>query len=312
VAARNIEGKYQYEAQLNAFITLPYTKLAESLLQREDVFHYVSGAEIVVAGNDSQKFAEVFHTETRRPMQNGMLNPEEPLALAVVRRIIARLVGRAATQGQKVLFSVPAQPIDRSGSLAYHQASLRQSLTELGYDASPLDEGLAVVFGELADSNYTGIGISCGSGLSNVCLAVLSVPVSSFSLPRSGDFIDNQAALATGEGATRVRVVKEESFHFQGLSDDRVLSAISVYYEEMLENLVGVMSAQISSARRLPKLAQPIPLAISGGTAMPKGFLENFQKALRAKPLPIQLSEVRLSTDPLNSTARGALMAAMC
>ena len=32
VAARTADKKYRYEAQLNAFITLPYSKLAESLL----------------------------------------------------------------------------------------------------------------------------------------------------------------------------------------------------------------------------------------------------------------------------------------
>ena len=40
--------------------------------------------------------------------------------------------------------------------------------------------GLAVVFAEMGFSNYTGIGISCGSGLCNVCFSVLSVPVIQF------------------------------------------------------------------------------------------------------------------------------------
>ena len=51
VVARRQDKKYQFEAQLNAFITLPYSKLIESLLQREEVFHEVEGDEIVVAGN---------------------------------------------------------------------------------------------------------------------------------------------------------------------------------------------------------------------------------------------------------------------
>src|ERR1700676_2942853 len=75
VVARNAGGEYQYDSQLNAFLTLPYSKLAASLLDRENVFHEVKGSEILVAGNDAQKFAEVFHAETRRPMQGGVLNP---------------------------------------------------------------------------------------------------------------------------------------------------------------------------------------------------------------------------------------------
>ena len=58
-------------------------------------------------------------------------------------------------------------------------------LCELGYDATSIPEGLAVVYGELESSNYTGIGVSCGGGLCNICLSYLSVPVFSFSIPKA-------------------------------------------------------------------------------------------------------------------------------
>src|SRR4051812_10490592 len=312
VVARTTDKKYAYDSQLNAFLTLPYSKLAESLLQRENVFHEVRGSELVVMGNDAQRFAEVFHVETRRPMRNGTLNPLEPHSLGVVRSIIGRLVGKAATENQKILFSVPAPLPDGDVGIPYHQASIQQVLQELGYDASPIAEGLAVIFGELGDSNFTGIGISCGSGLCNVCLAVLSVPVITFSVPKAGDFVDNQAALVTGDIATRMRIHKEQAFRLNGFSSDRVQNALTVYYNEMIANLVEALRKQISSAQRLPKLDQSIPLVLSGGTSMPKGFLEHFTTALRANELPVKLSEIRVSADPLNSTARGALMAALC
>ncbi len=312
VVARSADKKYAYESQLNAFITLPYSKLAESLLQRENVFHEVRGSEIVVMGNDAQRFAEVFHVEIRRPMRNGTLNPQEPHSLAVIRSLMARLLGRASVEKQKISFSVPAPLLDGDVGIPYHQASMQQVLGELGYDANPISEGLAVIFGELGDSNFTGIGVSCGSGLSNVCLAVLSVPVISFSVPKAGDFIDSQAALVTGDIATRTRIFKEQGFRLNGFSGDRLQNAITVYYHEMVAHLVESLRAQISSAQRLPKLEQSIPLVVSGGTSMPKGFLDCFTAALRGNELPIKLSEVRVSADPLNSTARGALMAALC
>jgi len=312
VAARTGDKKYRYEAQLNAFITLPYSKLAESLLEREGVFHEVEGPEIVVAGDDSQRFAEVFHVETRRPMLNGLLNPHEPHSLAVIRSIITKLIGKAAAEGQKIFFSVPAPPANAEDGISYHEASIRQILTELGYAPTSIEEGLAVVFGELDSSNYSGIGISCGSGLSNVCLAVLSVPVMSFSIPRAGDFIDTQAARVTGDLATRMRIQKEQSFRLNGLSGDRVQNALTVYYREMIGGLVEALRGQVSSAKHLPKLDQSVPLVLSGGSVVPKGFLEQFSNALRSGEFPLRLSEIRVSADPLNSTARGALMAALC
>jgi hypothetical protein len=312
VVARNSERKYEYAAELNAFLTLPYSRLTENLLQRENVFHEVQGSEILVAGNDAQKFAEIFHVETRRPMRNGVLNPQEPHGYGMVRSIIERVMGRPANEGQKVFFSVPARTEGDEGSNSYHEASIRQILTGLGYDPTPIEEGLAVVFGELGGSNYTGLGISCGSGLCNVCLAVLSVPVISFSVNKAGDFIDAQAALATGDLATRTRVFKEQNFQLNGLTDDRVRNALTVYYEEVIQNLVRALHERLSAAQRLPKLDQAIPLVLSGGTVSPQGFLQNFGKAMQGRNLPLRLSEVRVSPDPLNSTARGALMAALC
>ena len=301
-----------YDTELNAFLTLPYSKLAESLLQQENIFHEVQGADIVVAGNDAEKFAEVFHVEVRRPMANGLLNPEEPYSLAVVRRIVTKLVGRAAVAGQKICFSVPARGDSVDGAIRYHEASVRQILTELGYQATPIEEGLAVVYGELAASNFSGVGISCGSGLCNICLAVLSVPVMSFSVPKAGDFIDASAALATGERANRLRISKEKNFRLNGFTGDRAHNALTVYYQEVIGDLLGALRARIASAQKLPKLEQSVPLVLSGGTSMPKGFLDHFMRILQAEEFPLQLSEVRVSGDPLHSTARGALMAALC
>jgi len=312
VVARAKEKRQEYDSHLNAFITMPYSKLAESLLQRENVFHEVQGTEIVVSGNDAERFAEVFHVETRRPMANGVLNPREPHSLSVVRRIITKLLGRAAADGQRVYFSVPAQGDSLNGAIRYHEASIRQILTELGYTATPIEEGLAVVYGELAPSNFSGVGISCGSGLCNVCLAVLSVPVISFSVPKAGDFIDTSAAEVTGDRANRLRIAKESAFQLNGFSADRAHNALTVYYHEVISNLIAALRAQISSAQKLPKLEQPVPLVLSGGTTMPKGFLDQFTKTLQSEGFPLKLSEVRMSGDPLHSTARGALMAALC
>jgi hypothetical protein len=312
VVARSADKKYQYDAQLNAFLTIPYSKLAESLLQRENVFHEVQGPDILVAGNDAQKFAEIFHVETRRPMLNGVLNPQEPHSLAVIRGIIGKLLGRANAEGQKVYFSVPAATGEGDGGISYHEASMKLILKDLGYAPTAIAEGLAVVFGELGASNFTGIGVSCGSGLCNACLAVLSVPVLTFAVPKAGDFIDAQAAAVTGDLATRLRVIKEGTFRLNGLTSDRTSNALTVYYQEVIANLTATLRTHIAATQRLPKLDQAIPLVLTGGTAMPKGFLEQFSAALKAQDFPVRLSEVRLSADPLNSTARGALMAAMC
>jgi hypothetical protein len=44
---------------------------------------------------------------------------------------------------------------------------------------------------------------------------------------------------------------------------------------------------------------------------MPKGFRDRFQTVLQASDFPVELSEIRMAGDPLTSTAKGALVAAL-
>ena len=313
VLARNSEKSFQYDRQLNAFVTLPFSKLAQGLLHKEGIPHAILGSEIIVYGNNAAKLAELFHVETRRPMRRGVLNPGEANALLVIREIIGRLLGPATQEGQPLFFSVPAPAAGAgSDSITFHETTLRQTLTDLGYTAKSISEGLAVVYAELGDTNYTGIGISCGGGLCNICLAYLSVPVINFSVAKGGDHIDANAGLATHELANRVRIEKEKGFRFNGYCENKIQYAIQVYYDDLIQTLVGALAQALADTSRVPRMDQAVPLVLSGGTALPTGFQEVFEKILRGSDLPFAISEVRTASEPLYSTARGTLVAALC
>ena len=184
-------------------------------------------------------------------------------------------------------------------------------LGEMGYATKSINEGLAVIYGELESSNYTGIGISMGGGLCNIALSYLSVPVFSFSVPRAGDYIDSSAAAVLGERANAVRIAKEESFHFNGFFSEKIHQVIGVYYDEMIQAVISGLKDAFASTRGLPKIGRPVPLVLSGGSAMPPGFRDRFEKALHAEVLPVGVSEVRLAANPLATAAKGALIAAL-
>ena len=308
--AQRVGEDYQYETQLNAFVTIPFSKMTESVLKKENVPHTVNGQEIIVHGNESDRFADLLNVETRRTMDRGILNPAEPDSLNMLRKIIESLMG-PAKDGQKVYFTVPAAPLGAQENLTYHDATLRQILTEIGYEVKSINEGLAVVYSELESTNYTGVGISCGGGLCNVCVSYLSVPVVSFSIPKAGDYIDGNTASVTGERANRVRIAKEDSFHFNGFFADKLHQVLGVYYDEMIQSLVQAMTQSLTNARNLPKAGRQLPVVLSGGTALPEGFRDRFEKIFREADLPIQAAEIRMASDPLHSSAKGALVAAL-
>ncbi len=309
VARQNGDG-FEFESQLNAFVSVPYSKMTENALRREAVSFHTMNGEIVVHGNEAPRFADLLNTETRRPMTVGVLNPSEKEGLAVIRRLIENMTAKGPGR-PKICFSVPSAPLNGEEGLTYHEATLRQMFQELEYDVRTINEGLAVVYSELEDTNYTGIGVSFGGGLCNVCLAYLSMPALSFSIAKAGDFIDSSTAQVTGDLANRVRITKEEGFYFNGHFVDKLQQVLTVYYDDMIYSLINAMKEAFSNTRRMPKLTKPVPIVLSGGTASPKGFRDRFEKTLRQTDFPIQISEIRVARDPHTATARGALVAAM-
>lgn len=314
VAASQNHENVEYDSQLNAFVTIPYAKITEGVLERERVPHTTLAGEIVVHGNESEKFAGLLNAEIRRPMSHGVLDPKEPESLRMMREILASMLGpadRRENGAPKICFTVPAAPLGAEGSLTYHEATVRQILTEIGYQATPINEGLAVIYGEMESTNYTGIGISCGGGLCNVCLAYLSVPVLSFSIPKAGDFIDSSASAVTGERANHIRLAKEDAFHFNGFFADKIQQVLGVYYDDMIRSLVLALKEAFARTKSIPQFTKPIPMVLSGGTALPPGFRDRFEKLLREHDFPISLSEIRMAQNPLHATAKGALVYAL-
>jgi len=311
VAAYRQDKEVHCETRLNAFVTIPFSKLTESVLKKERIPHLTGDSEITVYGDEAERFANLFHKETRRPMMRGVLNANEASSLLLVREIVKLLTGEEKARGLPLCFSVPAAPLGADQEVKSHEAELAAMLNELGFESRSISEGLAVVYGEMENSNYTGIGISCGGGLCNVCLAYLSVPVFSFSIPKAGDFIDEGVAKLRGERATRIRTIKEESFHFNGHFTNKIHEALSIYYEDMIQTLVASLKGTFASVQNMPKLNRPIPLVLSGGSVLAPGFRDRFEKTLRETELPVAISEVRLGANPMHSTARGALVAAL-
>jgi actin-like ATPase involved in cell morphogenesis len=312
VVARRAAGETKYESQLNAFVSIPRSRITEGVLEREKIPHSLEDGAIIVHGNESEKFAGLLNAEMRRPMHGGVLDAREPESLKVIRELLAAVLnGSAGRNERKVTFTVPAAPLGAADALTYHEATLRQILSDMGYEPTSINEGLAVIYSELESSNYTGIGISCGGGLCNVCLAYLSVPVMSFSIPKAGDFIDSSAAQVTGERANRVRLAKEDSFHFNGFFADKMHQVISVYYDDMIQSLVGALREAFAGTPNIPRFNRPVPMVLSGGTTMPKGFRDRFEKLLLEQEFPVKVSEIRMAENPLHATAKGALACAL-
>ena len=311
VTARGNSARSESAAQLNAFFVVPHSSLHETTLQNNGVPFFREGEELVVYGSAAEKFAHMFNAEVRRPMAKGVLNPGEPAATHVLETLLGTLVPVARSPGELLAFSVPAASTETGHALTYHEETLKRYVRERGYTPLAVNEGLAVVLAELAKESFTGIGISCGGGMCNVAVSYLSIPSLTFALAQGGDFIDAAVGAVVREPATRVKAIKEETLDLTQPGGDKIDKALHIYYDNLIESLVEELIRSVTRSQRLPRSDQPLPIVLAGGTAKPNGFRERFEKALRRRTLPFQVADVRLASDPLTATARGALVAAL-
>jgi hypothetical protein len=309
VLASGTQGT-ETQSQHNAFVSVPYAKMTENILEQNRMVYYRNGKELYVYGNDSERFASFFNAVPRRPMQRGVLNAQERMGEQVIQAIVEGMVPRTR-KNDTLCFSVPGKGESAEANLVYHEAVLKTFLQSLGYQAKGVNEGLAVVFSELQNENFTGIGISLGGGMCNVCVSFLSVPMLSFSVPKAGDYIDESVSEVTAEPVTRVRLQKEESLDLSRTPKDKLSSALHIYYEEVIQNLIDKLRDEFENSNNLPRVERPLPIVLSGGTAKPRGFVQKFETLLKAGGFPAQISEIRLASDPLTATARGCHVAAL-
>ena len=311
IVAQNKGRDINTTKELNAFFTLPTGKFAKQILNQKEIKYYESEDLFYIIGYSAQNFANMFNVNLRRPMNRGVLSSNENEGIRVIEAILKSLIQKPRDFGEILCFGVPGDPIDDPGASVYHESMLKRSIGGMGYTPISLNEGMAIVLSELSEDDFTGIGISMGGGMCNICLSYLSFPVITYSIPMAGDYIDAMVEKAVGEPATKVKAIKEESLDLLKGPKDRVITALHIFYDELIFKLLKSLRRVISSTDKIPKIANSIPIILSGGTAMPNGCVEKFGTMLKDISLPIEISAVRLAEDPLNTTAKGALITAM-
>jgi len=253
--------------------------------------------------------------ELRRPMSQGCLNPKEKNAQQIMSIMMYGLLGDTVQDGETLYYSVPANAINEETDADYHSKVLEAIFK--GYKdkngnkvkAYPINEGLALVYAELADKAFTGIGISFGAGMVNLCYSIYGAPVFDFALVNSGDWIDKMAAKATGETPAFINQEKLKTDLLVD-PDSLVQRAIKSQYEIMMQKTVSGIKKGLESMGNKVHATQAVDIVVAGGSSLPNGFDVLFTDVVQKANLPIQVGKIIRPADPLYSVARGCLVAA--
>jgi actin-like ATPase involved in cell morphogenesis len=254
--------------------------------------------------------------ELKRPMKDGCVNPKEQDAFQIMNIMVHSLLDDVKNDKEILCYCIPANAINEETDADYHrklvEAIFKAYKSEAGWtvDARPINEGMALVYAELKEKMFTGVGVSCGAGMVNVAFSLFGAPVFTFALVNSGDWIDKQAAKATGE--TIAFINKQKTKIDLGKEPTNLVErAIKTQYELMIEKtVVGIKKGLENNKEKNAKLDAPVDFIVAGGTSSPPGFDKLFEKLLREAKLPVEVGKVIRPADPLFSVARGCLIAA--
>ena len=308
-ASQTVDGDVIVKMQRNAFIDIEQTDFALNMLTNMKIQYVILGGKLIVIGDPAFDLANTYNRETRRPMQRGMLSPKELDALPIERLLVDRLLGEPTIPNEVVYYSVPAEPIDFEMNVVYHKGIFNDLLRKLGYSPKDIIEGHAIVFSELDEDDFTGIGISCGGGMFNVCVSYKTLPALSFSTARGGDWIDRNVAKVLGISAARATQIKENGVNLLN-PRSREEQSIDLYYRELIRYALKEIKKRFVSADNMPRFPDPVDMVFAGGTSLIGGFIDVVREEVSKMRFPIPIKAIRRAEDPLTSCARGCLVAA--
>ena len=317
ILATDADNNIEYKEFRDAFyIIKPTTPVASKMIEKglnNKVFIKDSDGSFIILGKDAIEKAVERNDTAKRPMFRGVVSAKEKDAKRILAFILKEVAGKASEPNEKIVFCVPAQPIDQEDDefdIGYHEDLISEVLAECGYEARAINEAEALCYAELEEEDYTGIGISCGAGMTNVCIMLNGEPTVVFSTTKSGDWIDRMTAVATGEPDSVVQAEKEGGgFKIGEPNDSIILSAISSYYESLIDYTAKQLSVALQNHKSLPKFKNPLTIVIAGGTSLAEGYTEEFNKKLLNHQFPINIKIVRHAKDPLRAVSKGCLIA---
>lgn len=281
--------------------------------------------------------------KVRRPMKSGLINPNEDLAITIISKIMEMVIGPADFPGQIVCYSSPAATADATLDPVNHSRIAKKIFEDLGYKPIEVSEALAVIYAncpKVIDDNgkeylFSGIGLSFGGGMCNITHTYLGIPTPelTFSLPRSGDWVDEKVSVSMGDKENGDRrytpsyIAGFKERYLDLLRDDytdkelidfgftsggrrkdfrKIHFSLCSYYEDLISFSIANFIDKFKKSGVESDYA--VEIVISGGTSLPHGFPEKFEQLLHEREdFPFEIREVRRANDPLNATCLGAL-----
>ena len=187
------------------FHPVPYSPFTERTIQQQNNIHYYrEGDDLVIYGSATERFANIFNAESRRPMADGILNPRgeagvagaggdprEPRAQGPGGRGDARLLHARRPSRTRGRSSPTTRP--RCGSTCRASATRRSPSTR-GWPSSSRSSRTRT-----SPASASPAGAGCATAPSPSCPS----PPRCSAIAKGGDYIDRSVGQVVNEHARR-------------------------------------------------------------------------------------------------------------
>ncbi|MBF0387587.1 MAG: hypothetical protein HQL20_06995 [Candidatus Omnitrophica bacterium] len=307
VAARVTEKGEESTVSKNAFLYVREDDTTKELLTRMNIPQQMVNGKLCVVGKNAYDFSNYFDRRTQRSMNIGVINPLEREAIHVINLIVSKMLWKPRVANEVCSFSLPGQPVDSAIDITYHRNVIETMLSCFGFEPLPINEAFAVVLSELKDQKFTGVGVSCGGGMVNVCITYTSVVIAEFSIARGGDWIDQRAANAVDVSVNKILLAKEKGMSIVG-PESREEESIAIYYRQYIRYSLEQIAKVLHTPDTAAQFDGAVDIVFAGGSSMVGGFIDVVRKELRSVDLGIKINEARMAADPFLSVSRGCLL----
>lgn len=313
VSRQTKDGTFVNRFHRNMLYPLDISEEATDLLDKSNYLYVMVGNKYYVVGEDALTLVNAIGKgEVVRPMKNGILNPSLKESSELLFYIIKAVVGKPLIPNEPLRFSIPANPIDLEVDNVFHKMLLLNFFKAAGFDPKPVNEAVCIAYDcnpvvktDEGEVPLSGITISCGAGMTNIALLYKGLELNSFSITQSGDYIDEQTSKVTGMAKSKITKKKEKELLLDNVNGtDRVLSALSIYYNEYANRITKLICQEF--VKRGSEVQGQTEIVVAGGTSMPKGFCKMFENTIQVEDFPFKIYRVRQSATPFYSVAQGA------
>lgn len=261
-------------------------------------------------GADADTVADAADDEPRTPLADGTLTAEKASTLAPILEAALDLDAELESADEtRLCYAMPGPLEDREGIAETYRDAVESVAADrnVELELTAIDRGFAVVYDQLSEDNYTGLGICLGSRTTSVALVYYGVPALSFALPIGSEWVRDRAAADGGASSEAVADV-HETFELDPDAEGEIERALAQAYDALIGDVLETLAERADAASVQDGVS--VPIAVGGAGAV-EGVEYLVAGRFDAAPLPFSIRGARLADEPAASAARGARAAAV-